>query len=331
VPRLVLNYDLRHPASFGASAGATYAAALDQIAWADEHGFAFVALGEHHQSPDGYLSCPLVFAAAIGGRTKTIRVRVSALLAPLYDPIRLAEEIAVADLCLGGRLDVGIAAGYVRQDFAMFGADYTRRGRELESTVALLRQAWTGEPFLYRGTMVRVTPRPAQDPMPLYLGGTARPAIERAARIADGYFPPTPGRWEVYRDACVGLGRPDPGPMPRQSPIFCWVTRDDKEEVWARLAPHVRHQTRSYAAWTSSGLGRPAGPFVDADGSDDVRPGGAYLVLTPEETVELARDLGDDGRLNFSPLLAGIDLAWSWSMLRLVEAEVLPRLGPSPR
>ena len=91
VPRLVLNYDLRHPAPFGASAGATYAAALDQIAWADQHDFAFVAFGEHHQSADGYLSCPLVFAAAIVGRTEAIRVRVSTLLAPLYDPIRLAE------------------------------------------------------------------------------------------------------------------------------------------------------------------------------------------------------------------------------------------------
>jgi alkanesulfonate monooxygenase SsuD/methylene tetrahydromethanopterin reductase-like flavin-dependent oxidoreductase (luciferase family) len=327
VPRLVLNYDLRHPAQLGASASATYAAALDQIAWADEHGFDFVAFGEHHQSADGYLSCPLVFAAAIGGRTQRIRVRVSALLAPLYDPIRLAEEIAITDLCLGGRLDVGIAAGYVRDDFALFGADYRRRGRELERTVGLLRRAWTGEPFLYRGTTVRVTPRPAQDPMPLYLGGGARRAIERAARIADGYFPPTADRWDVYREACVGLGKPDPGPMPPQSPIFCWVTHDDKEEVWARLAPHVRHQTQSYAAWTSSGLGRPAGPFVDGDGSEDVRPGGAYLVLTPDEAVALAHDLGGDGRLNFSPLLAGIDPSWSWSMLRVVEADVLPHLG----
>jgi len=121
VPRLVLNYDLRHPDSFGASAGATYATALDQIGWADEHGFAFVAFGEHHQSPDGYLSCPLLFAAAIGGRTKTIRVRVSALLAPLYDPIRLAEEIAVADLCLGGRLDVGFARAFLPHEFRRFG------------------------------------------------------------------------------------------------------------------------------------------------------------------------------------------------------------------
>jgi alkanesulfonate monooxygenase SsuD/methylene tetrahydromethanopterin reductase-like flavin-dependent oxidoreductase (luciferase family) len=331
VPRLVLNYDLRHPAPFGGSARATYAAALDQIAWADEQGFDFVAFGEHHQSPDGYLPCPLVFAAAIGGRTERIRVRVSTLIGPLYDPIRLAEEIAVADLCLGGRLDVGIAVGYVREDFAMFGAEYTRRGRALEDLVAVLRLAWTGEPFAYRGATVRVTPRPAQDPMPLYVGGATRPAIERAARIGDGYFPPIPERWAVYRESCVALGRADPGPMPRQSPIFCWVTNDDKEEVWARLAPHVRHQTQSYAAWTARALGRPAGPFVDGDASDDVRPGGAYLVLTPEETVGLARQLGDDGRLNLSPLLAGIDPAWSWSMLRVVEQEVLPHLGRSTR
>jgi hypothetical protein len=78
-------------------------------------------------------------------------------------------------------------------------------------------------------------------------------------------------------------------------------------------------------------MGRPAGPFVDADGSDGVRPGGAYLVLTPEESLDLAHDLGGDGRLDFGPLLAGIDPDWSWSMLRVVEEEVLPHLGSSAR
>ena len=87
------------------------------------------------------LDAPLVAAAAIGGRTRRLRVQVAVLLAPLYDPVRLAEEIAVADLCLQGRLDAAVASGYVEEDFAMFGADYANRGATMEALIPFLRQA----------------------------------------------------------------------------------------------------------------------------------------------------------------------------------------------
>src|SRR6185437_14185063 len=128
-PKLVLDFDLRHPPHVGASGPATYACALDIIGWADRLGFERVGFGEHHQSDDGYLPCPLVFAAAAGACTSRIRIRVSILLAALYDPLRLAEEVAVADLCTSGRLDLGLGAGYVEADFTAFGKDYHRRGR----------------------------------------------------------------------------------------------------------------------------------------------------------------------------------------------------------
>src|SRR3954454_6192062 len=94
-PKLVLDFDLRHPRYLQASGPETYAAALDVIAWADGVGFERVGFGEHHQSDDGYLPCPLVFAAAAGACTKRMRIRISILLAALYDPLRLAEEAAV--------------------------------------------------------------------------------------------------------------------------------------------------------------------------------------------------------------------------------------------
>src|SRR3954451_2035883 len=161
-PLLALDFDLRHPAHLGAEGRTTYAAALDIIGWADEHGFERVAFGEHHQSPDGYLPCPLVFAAAVGSRTQRIRIRISILLALLYDPLRLAEEVAVADLCTRGRLDLGLGVGYVEDDFDAFGMDYHRRGKNMEDLIPFLRRAWTGEPFTHRGVTVRVTPRPCQ-------------------------------------------------------------------------------------------------------------------------------------------------------------------------
>jgi len=328
MPKKVMIFDLRHPPQFRPSGAEIYAAAMDMIEWADGLGFARIGLGEHHQSPDGYIPCPLVCAAAIGGRTRSVRVRISVILAPLYDPIRLAEEVAVADLCLQGRLDIGLAAGYVEEDFALFGADYHRRGTTMEELIPLLRQAWTGEPFEHRGTTVRVTPRPVQDPMPIHLGGSVRRAIERAARLADGYFPPgMPAPWEAYRRVCAELGQPDPGAWPRRGPIFLWVTTDDKDKVWERLAPHIRHQIESYAGWTEKAWGHADGPFVPSRDISSLSQGGAYQVLDPEEAIALANDLGPSGELHLNPLLAGIEPAEAWRMLRLVQERVLPHVA----
>ena len=330
MPALVMNFDLRHPAHLGARGRDVYRAALDMCRWADEHGFARIGLGEHHQSPDGYIPAPLVVAGAIGACTRDVRVRCSVLLAPLYDPIRLAEEIAVADLCLGGRLDVGLGVGYVEHDFAMFGVDYHRRGRMLDELIPLLRQAWTGEPFEYRGTTVRVTPRPVQDPMPIAVGGASKAGIRRAVELADGYFPPgLPAGWERYRAAVIARGRPDPGPWPRRGPVFLWVTDEPKDAVWARLAPHIRHQIDSYAGWTTDAYGEARGPFVPERDVESLRQGGAYDVMTPDEVLRLADDLGPDGELHLNPLLAGIDPDAAWAMLRRFERAVLPHLPRS--
>ncbi len=328
-PLLALDFDLRHPEHVGASGPATYATALDIIGWADDIGFERVAFGEHHQSPDGYLPCPLVFAAAAGARTRRMRIRISILLALLYDPLRLAEEVAVADLCTRGRLDLGLGVGYVEDDFTAFGRDYHQRGRNLDELVAFLRQAWTDEPFEHNGTTVRVTPRPFQDPMPIYLGGGAsRRSIERAATLADGFFAPGMQRpWEAYRKTCAALGKPDPGSWAPRGPIFLWVTTRDKDETWARLAPHIRHQIDSYGQWTKTGLGTATGPYIPTNDTESLRQGGAYQVVTPDEAIALATGLGPAGELHLNPLLAGIDPDEAWAMLRTFEREVLPHLG----
>ncbi|MBP1689177.1 MAG: hypothetical protein H6Q33_5320, partial [Deltaproteobacteria bacterium] len=107
----VLIYDMRAP-SFGAPVRDLYAAALDQVAWADELGFDVVGLGEHHASDDGYNPSPLTLACAMAGRSRRIRVRTSVLLAPFYEPIKLAEDVAVAQLASGGRIILGLGFGY---------------------------------------------------------------------------------------------------------------------------------------------------------------------------------------------------------------------------
>jgi alkanesulfonate monooxygenase SsuD/methylene tetrahydromethanopterin reductase-like flavin-dependent oxidoreductase (luciferase family) len=317
----VMNFDLRHPAQFRPSGAEIYTQALDMCAWADEHGFARIGIPEHHQNEDGYLSCPLLFAAAIGARTARIRVRTGIVIAPLYEPLRLAEEVAVADLCLGGRLELGLGLGVLRADYEAFGVDYGRRGRLMEELIPLLRRAWTGEPFGYRGTTVRVTPRPVQNPMPIYLGGMTQAATDRAARLADGFHTLMPQTWELYRESCRRFGKPDPGPPSSRGPLFLWVTKRDKAAVYEQLKPHFDQQIESYEEQNRRAGGGLTNPWA-------LRPDRPppYQIATPEEAIELARSLGSRGELIFQPLLAAIEPRLAWDMLRLLENEVLPHI-----
>ena len=322
--QLDITYDMRAP-SFGSHPRELYAAALDQVQWADELGFDNVGLGEHHASPDGYNPSPLVLAAAMGARSRRIRLRTSVLLAPLYDPIKLAEDAAVTQLATGGRLVLGIGGGYRPAEFEMFGRRLEDRWQQIGDTIALLRLAWTGEPFEWQGRRCHVTPRPEPAP-PILLGGSSAAAARRAARIADGWFPPLePALWPPYREECLKLGKPDPGDYPTPGPIFLWISKQPERD-WERIAPHALHQLRSYSEWTVEAFGKPAGPYAKDITEDRVRQSGAYRVVTPEQALSLAEKLGPKSVLFLNPLLAGIEPSFSWQMLKLYEREVHPHL-----
>jgi alkanesulfonate monooxygenase SsuD/methylene tetrahydromethanopterin reductase-like flavin-dependent oxidoreductase (luciferase family) len=320
----VVSYDMRAP-SFGANAYDLYAATLDQCAWADEIGFDAVGLGEHHAAEDGYLPSPIPMAGAIGGRTKRITIRPNVLLAPLYEPVKLAEDLSVLQFICGGRLEVVIGAGYRPYEFEMFGKRREDRKALYMNAFEVLRKAWSGETFEYEGRSVTV--RPVPDPAPrLLLGGTHPAVAKRAARIADGYYPPAGENWDLYREACVELGKPDPGPNFRAlGPIYTHVSKDPEGD-WKKIAPHAVHVVKSYGEWTIEAYGRAVGPFAKGVDVEDLRASGSYLVLRPEEAIEMIHGLGRDRTFILTPLLGGLDPALSWEGLRLFEREVWPHV-----
>jgi alkanesulfonate monooxygenase SsuD/methylene tetrahydromethanopterin reductase-like flavin-dependent oxidoreductase (luciferase family) len=318
----VISFDMRAP-KFGAPARELYAAALDQCVWADDLGFDAVGLGEHHASDDGYLPSPIPMAGAIAGCTGRITIRPNVLLAPLYEPVKLAEDLAVLQYLSQGRLEVVIGAGYRPFEFQMFGKRREDRKDLYIETFEVLRKAWTGETFEYKGRDVRVTPVP--DPPPrLLLGGSHKAVARRAARIADGYYPPGGENWHIYREECLALGKPDPGEeFKALGPIFTFVT-EDPEGDWERIASHAAHVVKSYSDWTIEAYGRAAGPFAAGVDTDDLRRSGAYQVLRPEEAVEMIEGLGENRTFILTPLLGGLDPAMAWRSLRLFEQKVWP-------
>ena len=92
------------------------------------------------------------------------------------------------------------------------------------------------------------------------------------------------------------------------------------------LMPHIFHQIRSYAEWTQEAFGRTAGPFAGLPDEAAVRKNPAFQVLTPEQTLAMAENLGPEGVLYLNPLLAGIDPRRARRMLDLYERAVHPHL-----
>ena len=319
----ILRLDLRLPA-FAGDCKSHYAAGLDMAAFADEIGFDVCMLSEHHGAEDGYLPSPLVYGAAVAARTRRLRLSISALILPLHDPLRIAEDAAVLDHVAQGRLELVLVAGFLPSEFAMFDRPIEQRGTLLEDYVAVMRRAWRGEPFEYQGRQVRVTPRPWQPSgPPLLLGGATPLAARRAARCGEGFIPGVAGLYEIYAATCANLDKPC-APTPVFGPMAVFVS-EQPDAAWRRIAPHALHETNSYARWYAEGM--IPGPYRHFDDADSLRATGLYQVLTPAQCVELARQLGPQGRMFIHPLLAGLDPAVGRETLQLLKDRVMPALA----
>ena len=183
MPRLSMRFDLRIPPFAKTSFADQHRAMLEMVTWADRVGVETIVLSEHHGDPAGFTSAPLTLAAAVLARTQRVNVSISAALAPLHDPVRLAEQLATIDCLAPGRISIVLGAGYRRAEFSMAGIERSERGALLEECVAVLRSAWTGDSFEWRGREILATPPPVSPGGPeLFLGG--RPSPVRAGRPA---------------------------------------------------------------------------------------------------------------------------------------------------
>ncbi len=139
----MLRFDMRAP-EIGAPTVQLYAAATEMCAWAENHGALAAVLCEHHGSEDGYLPSPLILASAIAARTERLALSLILLL-PFYDPVRLAEDMAVLDIISKGRASYILALGYRPEEFEHFGVDMRTRGTLADEKLALLRELLSGE------------------------------------------------------------------------------------------------------------------------------------------------------------------------------------------
>ena len=135
-------------------------------------------LCEHHTMTDGYLPSPMVLATAMAARTTTLPIMIAALILPLYDTIRLVEDMAVLDIISGGRVSYILTIGYRPEEYEQHGVAFGRRGQLANEQLALLLQAKTGEPFEYDDRHIHITPAPITPggPTMMWGGGSAAAA-----------------------------------------------------------------------------------------------------------------------------------------------------------
>ncbi|HMM75467.1 MAG TPA: LLM class flavin-dependent oxidoreductase [Gammaproteobacteria bacterium] len=187
---------------------------------AEAAGYDGMFFPEHHFQKDAFLPNPVLLAGLVGMRTQRIKVGPAVMLAPLYHPIRLAEDAAMIDLATKGRFICALGIGYVEEDFSALGIPFKQRVSRTEECIDILRHAWTGEPFTYQSRYhrlenVRVTPAPWQRPgPPIWAAGWSKPGVERAGRMADGLIadpmqslPVIKEQARQYREAAAKHGR----------------------------------------------------------------------------------------------------------------------------
>jgi probable F420-dependent oxidoreductase len=199
--------------AFASSIGIDGASALDICRRAEDAGFESLWGGEHVVLPDSFVSRypytedgkipaepdtpipdPLIWLAFAAAATSKLRLGTCILIVPQRNPLVLAKELATLDQLSGGRVELGLGVGWLKEEFDALGIPWQRRGARNDEYIAAMQALWSGPHAEFHGEFVdfdpaTCSPRPVNGSIPVIVGGDSDAAIQRAVRIADGYFP----------------------------------------------------------------------------------------------------------------------------------------------
>lgn len=170
--------------------------------WVGEHAVLFDRYrSEYPYSPDGHIPMPdgsgllepLTTLSYLAARTTTVRLGTAMLLLPQRNPVYTAKEVATLDWLSGGRVDIGVGVGWLREEVEAVGVPWERRGARTDDYLEVLRTLWCDDPSAHDGPYYRLPecrmfPKPVQDPHPpVHVGGESDAALRRAARAGQGW------------------------------------------------------------------------------------------------------------------------------------------------
>jgi alkanesulfonate monooxygenase SsuD/methylene tetrahydromethanopterin reductase-like flavin-dependent oxidoreductase (luciferase family) len=274
--------DLRNPPDWHRPWSRLYGFTLELCEEAEHLGVDSIWLSEHHLFDDGYLPQPLTFAAAVATRTHRVTIGTAVLIAPIRRAIHIAEEVAVVDAISGGRIELGLGAGYRVPEYEAYGADIRRRYDDTDECVRTLRAIWREG---------RVLPAPTQDDIPIWLGYNGPRGARRAGLLGEGLLTLSPHLYDNYVAGLVAGGySADSARM--SGVINAFVTRDPDHD-WPVVAKHHAYQWDSYRRHMVEGTGQEIPRPVDPDRSRTSGPFerlDSLLYGSPEDVADAIID-----------------------------------------
>lgn len=318
--RVGLFVDLRNPPRWRRDWREHYEAAIARLRAADEMGVDSIWLTEHHLFEDGYLPQPLTFAAALAMQTTRARLGTAILQAPLRPAIDIAEQAAMVDILSGGRVELGLGAGYRQPEWDAFGVDGTRRYELLEQRIREIRRLWQD------GV---ATPPPLQDPVPIWVGGEGPRCARMAGRLGEGLLALIPSLLPVYRDSLEQAGHG--AASARMAGCANLILADDPERAWSVIRPYLDYQWSSYVRYAVEGTDQTA-QILDPD---RLRTTGTPLlprfdVTTPEDAARRLAEWLDPlpvEQVYFWESIAGMPDELASRHTELLVTELAPLLG----
>jgi alkanesulfonate monooxygenase SsuD/methylene tetrahydromethanopterin reductase-like flavin-dependent oxidoreductase (luciferase family) len=297
-----------------------YAAALEMCAWAETRGAASAVLSEHHATEDGHIASPLMFGAAIAARTKTLPIMLAAVVLPLYDPVRLAEDMSLLDVLSRGRVSYVFGIGHRREEYEHLGVDFTRRGRIADESLALLVELLKGQPVVHQGRRIQVSPPPLTPGGPrIMIAGGSVAAVKRAARYGFGFVAQAspPGLKETYEAECRAHGHaPGPAIFPTARGATTVFVAEDVDRAWRELGPYMLREAKVAAGYRHGD--DSVASISLAQTVEELRASqGAYRIFTPAEAVA---EMKAGKRLGVHPLCGGIPPSLAWPYLEQAAA-----------
>ena len=289
-----------------------YRELLDEGRAIEDMGFDTMWFAEHRFWYDGWCPQPLVAAAAVAGATERLRVGTAMLLLPQQDPHRIAGAAERLSQLTGGRLDLGLGLGYRDAEFDGLGLERRRRGRLMDKGLDVLLAA---------GPSYRI-----------WIGGMARPAVERAGRRGLGILlPPTLRAKDVaaareLAAAAAAESGLEPGPVGMVKDV--WVDPDAEAARAVFVEPMVEHYREYAGSWWSL-QGEPGFSRPDLLDRQMARTRDTLVAAAPAEVADALGEFAAEGVEVFCLTIHADVTRHRWrDAAELLAADVLPVLRP---
>ncbi|WP_236792309.1 LLM class flavin-dependent oxidoreductase [Amycolatopsis sp. GM8] len=312
-----------------------------EVEWANDKGFSGIWITEHHFSTYSVSSSPLVLLAKAAQVAPDLRVGTALLVLPLWDPVRLAADVATLDVLSGGRFDFGVGRGYQPHEFLGLDRDFGRNREMFEEAIGLIRRLFTEDELMHDGphysirAPVTLLPRPVQRPHPpIWMSATSPESLRFAARngfnflTGAGISPGEVLRRRAAADAELGGAVPAGREFSTSRYVYCGQSTEGRELAVREVCRQLQ-VSRSLARGAVPRYGCHPDPGAQLDRGLLDAAAGALIAGGPDEVAEQIEALGRSGvtqvigafRYGALPRTVASD------SIRLFAAEVLPRLA----